>query len=63
MAVAEEAVIANAVKPVWQHMDQEAADELPGLEGYHLLAAAVPVILVWGFRCQALFIGVSLSGG
>src|SRR5271165_5099026 len=45
MAVAEEAVIANAVKPVWQHMDQEAADELPGLEGHGLLAVVIPVIL------------------
>src|SRR5271167_279115 len=45
MAVAEEAVIANTVKPVRQHMDQEAADELPGLEGHGLLTVVIPVIL------------------
>jgi hypothetical protein len=28
MAVAEEAEVTDAVKPVRQHMDQEAADEL-----------------------------------
>ena len=41
MAVAEEAVVPDAVKPT--RMDQEAADELVGLEGHRLLAVAVPV--------------------
>ena len=45
MAVAEEAVVPDAVKPVRQHMDQEAADELPAVQGHRLLAVAVPVIL------------------
>src|SRR5271170_6450470 len=45
MTVAEEAVVADAVKSVRQHMDQEAADELPRLEGHGLLAVVVPVIL------------------
>jgi hypothetical protein len=37
MAVSGEAVIADAVKPVRQHMDQEAADELPAVQGHRLL--------------------------
>src|SRR5208283_908570 len=45
MAVAEEAVVPDAMKPVRQHMDQEAADELLGREGHRLLAVVIPVIL------------------
>src|SRR5271167_3762891 len=45
MAIAEEAVVPDAVKPVRQYMDQEAADELPGLEGHGLLTVVIPVIL------------------
>src|SRR5271165_7022641 len=52
MAVAEEAVVPDAVKSIRQHMDQEAADELASLEGHRLLAAAVPVILTWGASGQ-----------
>jgi hypothetical protein len=37
MAVSGEAVIADAVKPVRQRMDQEAADELPAVQGHRLL--------------------------
>jgi hypothetical protein len=32
-SAAEEAEIPNAVKPVRQNMDQEAADELPAVSG------------------------------
>src|SRR3984957_18877725 len=45
MAVAEEAIVPDAMKPVRQHMDQEAADELLGREGHRLLAVVVPIIL------------------
>src|SRR3954451_2550594 len=45
MAVAEEAEVPDAVKPVRQHMDQKAPDELLTWEGHYLLAAAVSVIL------------------
>jgi len=44
MAVAEEAVVPDAVEPVRQYMDQEAADELLGGEGHCLPAVVVPVI-------------------
>ena len=43
MTIAEEAEIPDAVKPVRQNMDQEAADELPAVQGHRLLAIAVAV--------------------
>ena len=45
MTVAEEAVVADAMEPIRQHMDQETADELRAIERHRLLAVAVPVIL------------------
>ncbi len=45
MTVAEEAIVPDAVKPVRQHMNEEAADELPTIQRHRLLAVAVPVIL------------------
>jgi hypothetical protein len=45
VTVAEEAVIADAMKSARQHMDQEAPDELRTGEGHRLLAIAVAVIL------------------
>ena len=43
MAIADEVEIPNAVKPVRQNMGQEAADELPAVQGHRLLAIAVAV--------------------
>ena len=34
IAIAEEAVVADAVLALWQHMDEEPADELVGLQGH-----------------------------
>jgi hypothetical protein len=31
-------------KPVWQHVDQKAADELPGLQAHGLLLVVIPVV-------------------
>jgi multidrug resistance efflux pump len=45
VTVAEEAIVPDAVKPVRQHMNEEAADELPTIQRHRLLAVAVPVIL------------------
>ena len=45
MMIGEEAVIADALKPIRQHMDQEAADELVGLEGHRFVLVAAPVVL------------------
>src|ERR1700735_2728260 len=45
MAVAEESVVTNAVEPVRQHVDQEAADEFPTFQGHGFLAVAVSIIL------------------
>jgi len=46
-AVGEEAVVTDAVKSVGQHMDQEATDELVGVERHQLVAnvGLGPVIL------------------
>jgi hypothetical protein len=39
VAVSEEAVVANAVLPSWEHMDQEAADEFSRCQRHGSLAA------------------------
>jgi hypothetical protein len=43
MAVAEKAVVPDAMKSVRQHMDQEAADEFLTRKGHRLLAIVIPV--------------------
>ena len=47
IAAGQEAIVADAVKPVGQHMDQETADELVGVERHELIASVAlgPVIL------------------
>jgi hypothetical protein len=47
VGVGEEAVVTDAVEPVGQDMDQEAADELVGVERHPLVAGVAlgPVIL------------------
>src|SRR6266853_1822624 len=45
VTVAEEAIVPDAVKPVRQHMNEEAADELATIQRHRLLAVAVSVIL------------------
>ena len=44
----KQAVVADAVEPAWQDMEQEAADELLGGKCHHLLpvGAAAAIILV-----------------
>ena len=39
IGVGEEAVVADAMEPTGQHMDQEAADELVGVERHQLVAS------------------------
>jgi hypothetical protein len=43
-AVGKKTVMADAVEPVWQSMQQEAADELVGRQGHHLALIVMPVI-------------------
>src|SRR6516165_6124168 len=47
VGIGEEAVVTDAMKSVGQDMDQEAADELVGVEGHKLIASVAlgPVIL------------------
>ena len=45
VAVGEEAVVADAVKAVRQGVQQEAADELVGVERHDLRLAVVAIIL------------------
>ena len=44
MAIAEQAVIANAMKPLGQDMQEEAADELIGGEGHVFLSIVVAIV-------------------
>ena len=44
MAIAEQAVIANAMKPLGQDMQEEAADELIGGEGHVFLPIVVAIV-------------------
>ena len=46
VAVAEEAVVANALEAVGQDMKQEAADEFVPGQGHGFLLAAVAIVLV-----------------
>src|SRR5258707_11941263 len=45
MAIAEEAVIADAMKALGQDMQQEAADDLIRRDGHDLLPVVVPIVL------------------
>jgi hypothetical protein len=44
MPIAEEAVMADAMKAVWQGMQQETPNELIGRQGHHLALVVMPVI-------------------
>ena len=44
MAIAEEAVIADAMEALGQDVKQEAADELVGRDSHDLLPMAVPIV-------------------
>ena len=43
-AVGQQAVAADAHEAFGQHMQEEAAEEVDGIEGHHLLLAAVSII-------------------
>jgi len=43
--VAEEAEVADAAKPIWQHVDQEAANKLIAAQAHDLLPATVAIVL------------------
>src|SRR5437667_12774118 len=45
MTVGEIAVVADAMEAVRQNVEQEAADELVGAKGHHLLLVVVAIIL------------------
>jgi hypothetical protein len=45
MTVAQEPIVADALKSVQQHVDQEATDELIRVEGHGLLLIVMPVVL------------------
>jgi hypothetical protein len=49
-AFGEQAVVADAVQPFWQHVDQEAANELEGGEGHLLVAIAALDAVVLPFE-------------
>ena len=44
MAIGEEAIVPNAVKSVWQSVEQEAANELVIAQSHDLVLVVVPVI-------------------
>src|SRR6185437_735837 len=45
MSVSQQAIVTNALHPLRQDVEQEATDELVGLEGHGLLGVAVPIVL------------------
>src|SRR6185437_7062211 len=45
MSVSQQAIVTNALQPLRQDVEQEATDELVGLEGHSLLGIVVPVVL------------------
>ena len=52
----EQAIVADAVKAAWQHVQEKAADELGGVErhGFEPVAAFDPVVLTWGVPGQGV---------
>ena len=62
VAVAEEAVIADAVEPMRQDVEEKAADEFLRGKGHRFLLAVVPIVLVseadlTGFDVQQAIVG------
>jgi hypothetical protein len=53
ITVSEKAVVANAVLALWQHMDQEPADELPGLQRHGGVTARAIDAVVLDFEGHA----------
>ena len=49
-AVGEQAVVADAVEAAWQHVDEEAADELVRCECHHLVPVAALDAVVFPFE-------------
>ena len=56
LAAGEQAVVADAVEAVGQHVDQEAADELAGGERHHLVALAALGAIVLPFEGDAVVV-------
>ena len=53
MAIGEESEVSNAMEAVGQGVEQEAPDELVGLQTHGLDGAAVAIVLTWGGSGQA----------
>ena len=45
MAIGEESEVTNAMEAVWQGVEQEAPDELVGLQTHGLYGAVVAIVL------------------
>ena len=54
VGIGEEAVVTDAMKSVGQHMDQEAADELVGVERHELVASLALGSVILPFERHAL---------
>ena len=57
VAVAEKAVIANAVEAMRQNVEEKATDEFLGRKGHRFLLAVVPIVLV----SEAYLIGFNVE--
>ena len=54
VGIGEEAVMTDAVEPVGQYVDQEAADELVGVERHQLVAGVAPGPVILPLESHAL---------
>ena len=45
MTIGKETVVVDAVEPVWQGMQQKAADEFIGRERHHLVLVMMPIVM------------------
>ena len=58
----QQAVVPNAVKPVWEDVDQEPADELGGGQPHHLLAVPALDAIILPAEGHSIGIGADQAG-
>ena len=62
VAIAKEAIIADALEPAGEDVKQETTDELLGGEGHHLLVVVVAIVLPTEADPAILHLGQAMIG-
>src|ERR1700732_5556818 len=56
LAAGEQTVVTDAVESGWQHVDEEAADELAGCEGHDLVSIAAFAAVILPLEADAIVV-------